>query len=137
MKFYLDAAILIDYHENRSDNFRPLGEWALRLMNKIIDEKNIVIYSDVLVEELETQLTEEAIAELLHMFDCENLLLQIQISEQQRKEAVMLCRTRNVPFGDALHAVLARDNGAVLVSRDKHFLELLDIVDVKKPEELI
>jgi len=42
-----------------------------------------------------------------------------------------------VPFFDALHAVLARDNKAIMVTRDKHFDELLDITKYKKPEEII
>jgi len=36
-----------------------------------------------------------------------------------------------------LHSILARDNQAVLITRDKHFLKLLDICIIKKPEELI
>ena len=41
-RFYLDTCIWRDYYENRSDNFRPLGEWALFLINKINQAK---IYS--------------------------------------------------------------------------------------------
>lgn len=32
-KYYLDACIWRDYFENREDRFRPLGEWAFRLVN--------------------------------------------------------------------------------------------------------
>ncbi len=38
---------------------------------------------------------------------------------------------------DALHAVLSRDNGAVLITRDAHFELLSFMVEVKKPENLI
>lgn len=137
MKFYLDTAIWIDYYLNRADNFRPLGEWALKLMNQLIQERNTVLYSDEVIKELGSWLNEDGVVKLFHMFDCENLLLKVEISYEQKKEASILCKLRNVSFGDALHAVLARDNDAIVVSRDKHFLELLDIVDVKKPEELI
>lgn len=34
MRFYLDACIWGDYWENRSDNFRPLGEWAFRYLSR-------------------------------------------------------------------------------------------------------
>ena len=37
---------------------------------------------------------------------------------------------------DILHAVLARDNKAVLVTRDFHFETLQDIVEIKAPEEI-
>ena len=61
----------------------------------------------------------------------------VEISSIQEKEAASLGRVRKVSFGDALHAVLARDNFAVMVTRDKHFLELMDIVEVRKPEDLL
>lgn len=35
------------------------------------------------------------------------------------------------------HVILARDNNAIMVTRDEHFYKLTDIVSVKKPEELI
>ena len=52
-KYYLDACIWRDYFENRSDNFRPLGEWAFRLIKKIIDEGGLFVISDHLINELE------------------------------------------------------------------------------------
>lgn len=61
----------------------------------------------------------------------------MDISESQAKEAAILCKQRKVAFGDALHAILARDNNAIMVTRDKHFLGLADIAEVKKPEDLI
>jgi hypothetical protein len=35
-KCYIDAAIWRGLHENRSDRFRPLGDWAFELVKKII-----------------------------------------------------------------------------------------------------
>ena len=40
MKYYLDTSIWRDYYENRSDKFRPWGEWALILINKILETYN-------------------------------------------------------------------------------------------------
>jgi len=42
-----------------------------------------------------------------------------------------------VPAGDALHAIVARDNDLILVTRDRHFRKLEDISKHYKPEELI
>ncbi len=61
----------------------------------------------------------------------------MNIFKNQLKEASVLCKKRNVAFGDALHSILAKDNNAIMITRDKHFLNLLDIVIIKKPEELI
>ena len=35
-KYYLDTCIWRDYFENRSDKFRPLGDWAFSLIKLII-----------------------------------------------------------------------------------------------------
>ena len=34
--YYVDSAIWRDLHENRTDKFRPLGEWAFELFRKIL-----------------------------------------------------------------------------------------------------
>ena len=136
-KYYLDTSIWRDYYENRSDKFRPLGEWALKLINEIIENKEIILFSDFVMEELKVKYSEEEINKIFEIASKRDLLVRVDISEQQVKEAAKLCKERNIAFGDALHAILARDNKAIMVSRDKHFLELLDIVEVKKPEELV
>ncbi|MEK6934395.1 MAG: PIN domain-containing protein [Nanoarchaeota archaeon] len=136
-KFYIDPSIWRDYYENRSDRFRPLGEWALKLINEIIENKNVIIYSDFVIEELKIKYNEEEINKILGIIGQRGLLLKVDISKAQLQEASILCKKRNVAFGDALHAILARDNKAIMITRDKHFLELLDIVEIKKPEDLI
>ena len=134
-KYYIDTSIWRDYYENRKDKFRPLGEWALRLFQFIIENKYDILYSELIIEELSNEYSVEKINKIFEIV--RDLLLKIKISDFQAKEAGKLCKEYKIPFGDALHAVLARDNNAILVTRDKHFLELLDIVDVRKPEELI
>ena len=136
-KFYLDSAIWRDYYENRSDNLRPLGEWALKLINMIIETEDLIIYSDIIIKELKIKYCEEEVSKILSIVNKINLLLKTEILELQIKEAAVLCKKRKVAFGDALHAILARDNNAVMVTRDKHFLELTDICEIKKPEDLI
>ncbi|MBU1321694.1 MAG: PIN domain-containing protein [Nanoarchaeota archaeon] len=51
-KYYLDTCIWIDYFEDRKDNFRPLGDWAFRLIKKIITDENVIIISDLVWFEL-------------------------------------------------------------------------------------
>ena len=53
------------------------------------------------------------------------------------KEAADLSKKHNIPLGDAVHGVLARDANAVMVTRDRHFRNLEDISKHYKPEELI
>jgi|SRR3989344_1646032 len=135
-KFYFDTSIWRDYYENRSDKFRPLGEWALMLVNKIISEEHIVLYSDLVTTELKIHYTEEEIKKMFNVLH-DDALVKVDITFSQSEEAIILSKKRNVPFGDALHSILARDYNAILVSRDNHFLELTDIAEIKKPEDLI
>jgi len=136
-KFYLDSAIWRDYSENRSDRFRPLGEWALTLINNALENEDFILYSEFVVKELKVKYSDEEINNILEIVSKRNLLVKVDISKSQAKEAAILCEQRKVAFGDALHAILARDNNAIMVTRDKHFLELTDIAEVKKPEDLI
>jgi len=129
-KWYLDTAIWRDYGENRSDRFRPLGEWALKFLKKVLEDRDYILYSDLVIEELKVKYTEDEIRNLFEIVSSRRLLVKVEISDAQIKEATMLCRKRSVAFGDALHAVLARDRQAILISRDKHFAELMDIVMV-------
>ena len=136
-RYYFDSSIWRDYYENRTDRFRPLGEWALSLINKIIEDKDIILYSDFILEELKIKYSIEEINKIFDIIKKRNLLIKAQISHSQAKEAAVITKQRNVSFGDALHTILARDNNAVMITRDSHFLELTDIAEIKKPEELI
>ena len=57
--------------------------------------------------------------------------------QKNNQEADKIIKERNLPLGDVLHTLLARDNNLILVTRDKHFKELTDISKFYKPEELI
>jgi predicted nucleic acid-binding protein len=54
----------------------------------------------------------------------------VHSSEEQRKRARDISKKQDVPFGDALHAIIAKENNGVILTRDKHFLKLRDVVDV-------
>ena len=59
------------------------------------------------------------------------------MTRDEYAEADKISKERRVLLGDALHAIIARDNDAILVSQDKHFQLLKDVVYVKRPEQLI
>lgn len=135
MKYYLDTAIYLDYHLNRSDNFRPLGEWAFQLLSLIRSNSDVLIISEFVIKELKTQLSDQEIGRILNSFA--EILEFVSCDDSQFTEALALKRRLRIPSGDIFHAILARDNGAILVTRDKHFEQLREIVEVRKPEELI
>mgnify|MGYP001576689263 FL=1 len=133
-KYYFDTCIWRDYYENREDNFRPLGEWALMLIKNIEEEKGYILYSNLIIDELKNVFDDAQIKEL---FSVTTQLIRVHTSEIQAQEARMINQIRKVGFADAMHVVLARDNNAILVTRDNHFIDLTDIASIKKPEELL
>jgi predicted nucleic acid-binding protein len=135
-KYYLDACIWIDYFENRKDRFRPLGEWALDLIKKIIEENALILYSELVEEELSIKYSPRDIKAILNITPFENRI-KVKISDFQIKESIHTSKQLNIPRKDALHAIIARDNNAILVTRDKHFQELQEKITIRKPEELI
>lgn len=55
MKYYLDTCIWIDYWENRTDNLRPIGEFAFKFLNSLEDD-DIIYYSDFTIRELKLKI---------------------------------------------------------------------------------
>lgn len=134
-KYYLDTCIWRDYFENRSDNLRPLGEWAFMLIKKIIKNEDLIVYSRKVEEELLECCSLSELSQHISIIP-NKLLLKVELSEIQFREAHSLSRRILIPLGDAIHFILSRDNIAILVSRDSHLLGLPGII-VKKPEELL
>lgn len=134
-KYYVDTAIWRDLHENRKDKSKNLGELAFESFKKIRANKDKIVYSDFVIEELSRAYDKQTIDRLLK--GVSELLQKAEINEKQLKGAADLSKELKIPFGDAVHGVLARDNNAVMVTRDRHFRKLKDKITVKKPEDLI
>jgi len=134
-KYYVDTAIWRDLHENRKDKFKNLGEVAFESFKKIRADKEKIVYSDFVIEELSHAYDKQTINKLFK--GVSELLEKVEIGENQLKEAANLSKQRNIPLGDAVHGVLARDANAIMLTRDRHFRKLKDKIIIKKPEDLI
>lgn len=131
--YYFDTSIWIDIYEKRGDH----GEVAKQLLEKIIIDDDLILYSDVVVVEFKKLgFSDYEINTLLSIAKPDHIR-RIHPTKNQFEEAKRLAKQRNVPVRDALHAVLARDGEAQLVSRDWDFEQLKDITSAKKPEDLI
>ncbi|MDD3175617.1 MAG: PIN domain-containing protein [Candidatus Nanoarchaeia archaeon] len=135
MKYYLDTCIWFDYFENRQDKYRPLGEWAIKLINKIIAEESTFIFTDILMRELKTRYSQKQLTSYLEIIP-KSLIIYLRHSYLDIAEAITLKEKLNISFGDALHAILARNNDAMLITRDNHFNEI-KFIKIFKPEDLI
>lgn len=133
-KFYVDTSVWRDYFEDRRDSIRPLGEFAFQFLKNCRKPKCIVVYSEPLLFELK-DFPRQLIEEMFSPF--KELLLEVPTSKKQMNEAKLIAKNRGLPFNDVLQAIIARDNKAIMITRDKHFNELLDVFESSKPEEII
>lgn len=95
------------------------------------------MYSDAIVDELLIYYTNEEIKQIFADSKKENLLLKIAVTYTEKTCAMALSKKLHLPFMDCLHALLAKNNNAIIVTRDHHFEEMQNIVTVKKPEDLL
>jgi predicted nucleic acid-binding protein len=135
-KYYLDTSIWMDVYEDRKGyNNEPLGDYGLKLLALIKAKESKIVITDLLISELEVRYT---IAEINGMIKPFELIIEKIISTKKQKlEAKKIAEERNLPYGDTLHSIIARDNNLILITRDKHFRELIDISKYYKPEEII
>lgn len=138
IKYYVDSCIWRDYYENREDNLRPLGEFAFQFFQYCNKNRHRVLTSRVILKELSQFYFENEIENKIFLIVDKELLFKVEIVEIQINETIKIKRDfADIPFGDILNAILARDNNAILVSRDSHFERLSNVVEFKKPEEII
>jgi predicted nucleic acid-binding protein len=131
--FYFDTSIWLDFHENREEN----GKSAFKLIVKIITEDLKIAYSDLNIKEFKNLgYTLDEINSIFHIVKPNNLN-RIHIYREQKEEAKRIAKQRNIPEGDALQAILCRDNALQLISRDLHFKQMKDIANSKLPEDFI
>ena len=135
-KYYVDTSIWMDLLEDRKGfNGELLGVYALKLFAMIKAKNHKLVLSDLLIRELESNYSVEEINGMVLPF--KKIIEKVFVTKEQRDEAKKIAEERNLPPGDALHAIIARDNNFTMITRDKHFRELRDITKHYKPEEII
>ena len=135
-RYYVDTSIWIDLVEDRKGyNDEPLGTYALKLFAMIKAKKHKMVVSDLLVRELESKYSMEEINGMILPF--QKIMEKVFVTREQRDEAKKIAEERNLPPGDVLHAIVARNNNYIMITRDKHFRELEDITKHSKPEGII
>lgn len=137
-KYYLDTCIWRDFYEERiSRKGKPLGEYASKFFSIILKNKYLLLYSDLIIKELKTEYNEKDINEMFNIMFISGILNKVEINNEDYIKAKRIGNERKLPTADVLHAIIARKNNVILISQDQHMQKLKDIVEVKKPEELI
>lgn len=135
-RYLIDTSIWVDMYDDRKGfNNEPLGDYALNFLIKIKAKGSRIILTDSVMRELEVNYSIEKINGMFKLF--EKQIEVIIATKEQREEAKRIASERDIPPGDVLHAIIARDNNLVLITRDRHFRKIEDISLHYKPEELI
>jgi len=133
MLYNLDTSIWLDYYEKRNG----AGEYAKKLINKIIRENNAIIYSNIHIAELKNQgYSIDQIYKIFRIVQPDNMR-KVHTSLEQINAARTIAAEKRLPKGDVLQAILSRDNFAIMVTKDRHFKLISYIAEPKRPEELI
>lgn len=99
-------------------------------------KKKKIIYSEIVL--LELGVAGYQPHEIEKLFEkIKPILIFVESAEKQARKAKDLSSKRGIPKGDALHALIARDNKATLITLDNHFKKILDITKPKRPQDLI
>ena len=132
-KYLIDTSIWVDLYEDRKGlQGEPHGEHAFHLLTRILTLKHTVVVTDFLIRELETRYSLPEINGMFAWFP----VTPIASTQEQLDAAELVSAQRNLPRGDCLYAVIARDHKLILVTRDRHFLQLWDFARAFRPEEI-
>lgn len=135
-KFYFDTSIWLDFLEKRDEPNLPKGTWARNLIKRIANENSKIFFSDAnLLELVHNGYLEFEIEEILNTL--KPVIIPVESTEKEIGKAKDLAQKRDVPKRDALHALIARDNNATLITLDSHFKKLIDIAIPHSLKEFI
>jgi len=132
-EFYLDTSIWLDFYEKRGEN----GESALKLIEWVVRENKVILYSDIVIKELKKLgYSQEEIYEIFTIAKPDNIR-KVHVYKEYIREADKISSEKNIPLADTLHAILTRENNAHLISRDEDFNKIRYITIAKSSEEFI
>jgi predicted nucleic acid-binding protein len=120
--------------DDRKDLYGNLGNHAHQFLANCSKYGETILISRLVCLEL-GDISEETLNKI--MVEMRIRLETVPIAQIQINEARSIAQKRNILPNDVLHALLARDNQAILITRDRHFGELADIVLDEKPENVI
>ena len=93
---------------------------AFELFKKIRANKEKIVNSDFVVEELSHAYDKQTIDKLIK--GVSELLEKVEINESQLKKAVDLSKEHKIPLGDAVHGILFRDTNSIMVTKPEDLI---------------
>lgn len=136
-RYYVDTCIWRDLAENRNDHHQNLGQSASFFLTQVIENNDLILWSIAVEREISHSPQKERILDLMISLHKKKRLDTVEPTAEQWAEAAHVSLQRKIPYLDAFHAILARDNDAVLITRNSHFANVRDLVLSRKPEDIL
>ena len=133
MNALVDTNIFLDYLFDQAN-----ADQAENFFSDAISCRHTIYLCEPVLFELKIKgLSKEAESDIFGILKNKNKIRFIEESIEDSKKAEELAKQLNIPMNDALIALLAKRNGLIVITRDKHFLENLNtITDAFRPEEI-
>ncbi|MFQ5975162.1 MAG: type II toxin-antitoxin system VapC family toxin [Candidatus Hydrothermarchaeales archaeon] len=138
MKLYLDADVWLNFWLDEMLGFTPASHYLEELLETAFRKKWTILISGATKMEIRKKgVAIEDVEEKLAEFKKAGLLEEIEAGKEDIEQAERIYGERKLHRSDALHAALCIRAETVLVTRTKHFDLVKDLVDIKKPEDLL
>ncbi len=132
MDVLVDTNIYIDYLEKRK-----YYKYAEKFFKDTVSCKHKIFIIEEILFELKNNTDYIDFDIISSELKRKNKLVMLN-SEEFSNEAYHISKELNVPFTDAIIAIVAKNKGLVILTRDKHFSQNLSFcVDCFKPEDLL
>jgi len=135
---------LAEFFSERRDESKGIPYWKLAedFLDKVIfSESDIIIYSDVILRELQIILSKKEYKNANNFLENELKFQFIKILMEDRNEARKLESKYgfNIGFYDLVHISISKRLNFIFVTRDNQLIEIAkeNNINVKKPEELL
>ena len=142
--FYVDTCIWLNFFQKEGDESKGIPYWKLAedFLDKVMfSESNIIIYSDIVLKELQIILSEKEYKEARKFLENEFKFQWVKILIEDRNEARKLESKYNfeISFYDLIHIAISKRLSFILITRDKQLIDIAkeNNIEVKKPEELL
>jgi predicted nucleic acid-binding protein len=137
-KLYLDADVWLNFWLDEMLGLLPASHYIEELLRKANRENWVIVISGAVKKEIfRKHIAPEDLEIKLTKLREANLLEEIEAEEEDSKLARRITEEKGLHFPDSLHAALAIRSKAIIVTRTGHFYLVKDLVEIRKPEELL
>ena len=141
-KLYLDSNIFLNVWFEEMVKFGEIFYSSKKLLEEIVNCKYLLVISELTIKELskKTDLPIDIMYdEYLRIYKMIDKLTIVKVTKKIADDAIYLSSSYGLHKVDALHAIMAKSNGCLLITRDAElrFAAVKYGIPTYRPEEII